>query len=191
VVGARIGRRRAGTRRKPFAYRRFRDWQACRTESGNPCAYKFSPPEHGQLANLQGKRPSEPAEMPTSCGTPEREPSDLCRVDDADADPTPHNQKHRTGEHAFSARVGAEGGAEHHHVSPLLPLPRAARDAARPVPARSDQRPAPNTRHVATAHGRDHSDIPPLTGVIHTGAKTESLRGSGRRGRRLRLVTLG
>ena len=48
-----------------------------------------------------------------------------------------------------------------------------------------------NTRHVVTAQGRDHSDIPPLTGVIHTGAKTESLRRSGRRRRRLRLGTLG
>jgi hypothetical protein len=70
VVGARIGRRRTGTRRKPLAYRRFRDWQARRTESGDSCAYRFSTREHRQPANLQGKRPSEPAEMPTSCGTP-------------------------------------------------------------------------------------------------------------------------
>ena len=48
-----------------------------------------------------------------------------------------------------------------------------------------------NTRHVVTAHGRDHSDIPPLSGVIHTEAKTETLRDSRRCRRRFRLGTLG
>ena len=48
-----------------------------------------------------------------------------------------------------------------------------------------------NTRHVVTAHGRDHSDIPPLSGVIHTQAKTETLRDSRRCRRRLWLGTLG
>jgi len=113
------------------------------------------------------------------------------RVEDADADPTPHNQQHRTDEHAFSARVGAEDGAEHHHASPLPPLPRAVEtllDVFRLDP--TNDRFA-NTRHVVTAHGRDHSDIPPLSGVIHTEAETETLRGSGRRRRRLRLGTLG
>ena len=33
-----------------------------------------------------------------------------------------------------------------------------------------------NNRYVVTAYGRDYSDIPPLSGVIYTEGKTESLR---------------
>jgi len=33
-----------------------------------------------------------------------------------------------------------------------------------------------NTRYIVTAYGRDYSDVPPLSGVIYTTGKTESLR---------------
>jgi transglutaminase-like putative cysteine protease len=33
-----------------------------------------------------------------------------------------------------------------------------------------------NNRYVVTAYGRDYSDVPPLSGVIYTSGKTESLR---------------
>ena len=34
----------------------------------------------------------------------------------------------------------------------------------------------PNDRYVVTAYGRDYGDVPPLSGVIYTVGKTESLR---------------
>jgi len=33
-----------------------------------------------------------------------------------------------------------------------------------------------NSRYIVTAYGRDYSDVPPLSGVIYTEGKTESLR---------------
>jgi transglutaminase-like putative cysteine protease len=33
-----------------------------------------------------------------------------------------------------------------------------------------------NTRYIVTAYGRDYSDVPPMSGVIYTTGKTESLR---------------
>jgi len=33
-----------------------------------------------------------------------------------------------------------------------------------------------NSRYIVTAYGRDYSDVPPLSGVIYTTGKTESLR---------------
>jgi len=70
AVGARIGRRDSVTRRKPLAYRRFRDSQAHRTESGDSCAYRFSPRADRQPTNLQGKRVAGSLQMPTNCGSP-------------------------------------------------------------------------------------------------------------------------
>jgi transglutaminase-like putative cysteine protease len=33
-----------------------------------------------------------------------------------------------------------------------------------------------NQRYIVTAYGRDYSDVPPLSGVIYTKGKTDSLR---------------
>ena len=33
-----------------------------------------------------------------------------------------------------------------------------------------------NDRYVVTAYGRDYSDVPPLSGVIYTEGRTESLQ---------------
>jgi transglutaminase-like putative cysteine protease len=42
------------------------------------------------------------------------------------------------------------------------------------VDATNDQ--LSNSRYIVTAYGRDYSDVPPLSGVIYTEGKTESLR---------------
>ena len=34
----------------------------------------------------------------------------------------------------------------------------------------------PGSRHIVTAYGRDYSDVPPLSGVIYTEGRTESLQ---------------